>query len=185
MHVSTYYDCFIEDICFIQFLKKYKQTKTSICVVIDQHKVFVNNNVQNIIKLLISVLGIVSSYPCTLYWNKIWIFYMFYGAAIGVSAALIEWKTQSVSRANITLQFPSKLQCSKNCKENSFKQEFATKCLESEECFIYLQLNAWHSWNTFLHVLARNLVAICHLHGIVGRNLVTDFSVCQREQYPV
>lgn len=185
MHVSTYFDCFIEDICFIQFFKKYKQTKTSICVVIDQHKVFVNNNVQNIIKLLISVLGIVSSYPCTLYWNKIWIFYMFYGAAIGASAALIEWKTQSVSRANITLQFPSKLQCSKNCKENSFKLEFATKCLESEECFIYLQLNAWHSWNTFLHVLARNLVAICHLHGIVGRNLVTDFSVCQREQYPV
>lgn len=52
-------------------------------MVIDQHKVFVNNNVQNIIKLLISVLGIVSSYPCILYWNEIWIFYMFYGAAIG------------------------------------------------------------------------------------------------------
>lgn len=184
MHVSTYYDCFIEDICFIQFLKKIQTNK-------NKHlrgnwpTQSVRNNVQNIIKLLISVLGIVSSYPCTLYWNEIWIFYMFYGAAIGASAALIEWKTQSVSRANITQQFPSKLQCSKNCKENSFKQEFATKCLESEECFIYLQLNAWHSWNTFLHVLARNLVAICHLHGIVGRNLVTDFSVCQREQYPV
>lgn len=35
-------------------------------MVIDQHKVFVNNSVQNIIKLLIFVSGIVSSYPCTL-----------------------------------------------------------------------------------------------------------------------
>lgn len=68
MHVSTYYDCFIEDICFIQFLKKVQtnKQKTSTCVVIDQHKVFVNNSVQNIIKLLIFVSGIVSSYPCTL-----------------------------------------------------------------------------------------------------------------------
>lgn len=70
-------------------------------MVIDQHKVFVNNNVQNIIKLLISVLGIVSSYPCTLYWNEIWIFYMFYGAAIGASAALIEWKTQLVEQTSL------------------------------------------------------------------------------------
>lgn len=42
---------------------------------------------------------------------------MFYGAAIGASAALIEWKTQSVSRANITQQFPSSYNAPKIAKK--------------------------------------------------------------------
>lgn len=67
------------------------------------------------------------------------------------------------------------------CPENNVKQFF-----QEPAVFFIRLLNAWHYGILKIHYTCfpeiMTLVAICSLHRIVGTNLTTESSVCQRQQ---